>query len=403
MKSFLSFLLFMICSMSWAQQRMSSTELSYLYNEENEFLIRFQVASQGNDYKVYLNFMLNDGNVRITDYNLRYDIRESYITEKIIESGDPIDSTKVLDVAFREFTYLLEFEKQNNNNLLVVDIYNVVKDEHFYLDIPLSGETTKPTSYLIFEADKDIPYFSKYINRNYPIRIKSVFGESLNYKVSGIENNKPVSLPPFDESERTESTEVPIDTLYETNEDELFEFNNEGYHTIYTSDIPDSFIKILVADEFFPYFEDYKDLIQPLIYVSSNKEYTEMRDAEDTRLAFENYVNNTITANQVIAKDFVKFYYRRVRESARLFTEDRAGWKTDRGMIFQVYGDPAQVFRNEKTELWVYTSPIGGRIRFIFDIIYDKGIRQFKLIRGNRYREEWMQAVTQWRAGRIIE
>ena len=403
MKFFVSCLFLILGFAASAQQRMSSADLSYLYNQEHEFLVRHQVAAQGNRYKVYFNFMLNNGNVRISDYQLSYDIRGSYIDEKKVDSGVRIDTSQVVDIAFRQYTYLLEFEKKPNDQLLVIDIFNGVKDEHYFVDIPLMKGDNKPSPFLIFEKDKDIPFFSKYINRKHPVRMMNPFGESLNYEISGVENNRSIALPPFDESGIQEPSITPLDTLYGTNEGEVFEFYNEGFYTIKSSAYPELEYKILVADEFFPYFADYMELVQPLIYVSTNDEYKEMRNPDDVRQAFEEFVNNTISSNERVAKDFIKYYYRRLRKSARLFTEDRAGWKTDRGMVYQVFGNPLQVFRNEKTELWVFPSEEGGRIRFIFDIYEEDGITKYKLIRGKRYRENWMYAVAQWRTGRIIE
>ena len=72
-------------------------------------------------------------------------------------------------------------------------------------------------------------------------------------------------------------------------------------------------------------------------------------------------------------------------------------------MIYQIFGDPLQVFRNEKNELWVYSNSSGNRLRFTFDIEFEDGIKKHRLVRGNRYKEDWMSAVTQWRSGRIIE
>lgn len=402
MKHILLAIFILFTSVCFGQSRMSSAEIGFIYDQEHEFLVRHKIAAKDNQYKVYFNFMLNNGNVKISDYQLTYDIRNSYIDEKSVNSETEIDSAHVIDVGFRQYTYLLEFEKESNDQLLVIDVYNIVKDTHFFIDIPLVKGDVEPTPFLIFEKDKDIPFFSKYLNRNYPIRLVNPFGEDLNYEISGIENNRGIALPPFDDTERADPSMVLLDTLYGTNENEEFEFYNEGFYTIKASKYPAS-LKLLVADEFFPYFGDYSELIQPLIYLSTNNEYKELRGPEETRSKFEEFINSSISANERVAKDFIKYYYRRVRKSARLFTEDKAGWKTDRGMVFLVFGDPIQVFRNEKTELWVYPSNEGGRIRFIFDIIQEDGITKHKLIRGQRYREGWMQAVTQWRNGRIIE
>ena len=162
-------------------------------------------------------------------------------------------------------------------------------------------------------------------------------------------------------------------------------------------------MNLMVVDDFYPYFGDYSQLIEPLIFLSTNTEYEAMRGAEDPRDGFEEFVQNTISNNERVAKDFIKYYYRRIRKAGRLFTEDREGWKTDRGMIYLIFGDPLQVFRNEDNEMWVYAAGSGGRLRFVFDKVVDGHLVKYQLLRGSRFKEDWMTAVTQWRAGRIIE
>jgi len=386
-----------------AQVRMSSAEISYLYNQENEFLVQHKVASNGNRVKVYLRFILNSGNVKISDYRISYDLRASYIDEKAVNSSIVIDSANVVDVAFRQYVYAFEFEKEPNDNLIVIDFYNTARNKRFSLDIPLRIKEWTPGSHLIFQANKDLPYFDKYINKDFPIRIVNVFDNSDSFEINGVNSNKNVAMPPFDDSDMQTASDIPLDTLYGVTNGEEFRFYNNGFHTIRSSRQPQNELGIIVTDEVHPYFDNYRDLMDPLIYVSTNDEFKDMQAATDGREAFESFVSNTISSNEQIGKDFIKYYYRRVRKSARLFSENQAGWKTDRGMIYQVFGNPAQVFRNESTELWVYPSSTGGRVKYIFDIVVEDGIAKYKLIRDKRYRENWMRAVTQWRSGRIIE
>ncbi len=386
-----------------AQNRMSSSEIAYLYNQEHEFLVQHRVASNGERVKVYLRFILNSGSIRMTDYRLSYDIRASYIDEKTVNSTISLDSADVVDTGFRQRVYAFEFEKLSADNLLVVDLYNTVRDKHFYLDIPLQLKEWSPTPFLIFEAKKDIPYFANYINKDYPVRLVDVFNGSQSYQINGTSSSSTVAIPPFDDSNLPEAEGIPLDTLYGVTNAEEFRFYNNGYHTIKAANNPNNQLGIMVTDEVHPYFDNFRDLMTPLIYVSTNDEYKDMVAADDSRKAFETFVNNTISTNEQVAKDFIKYYYQRVRKSARLFSDNREGWKTDRGMIYQVFGNPAQVFRNESTELWVYPAANGGRLRFIFDILVEDGMIKYKLIRAKRYRENWMRAVTQWRSGRIIE
>lgn len=388
-----------------AQNRMSSSEIAYLYNEEHEFLIQHRVALKDDKVKVYIRFILNSGSTRRTDYRMSYDVRSSYIDEKTVNSTVKIDSSNIVDSGFRQYVYALEFEKVSTDNLLVIDVYNQARDRHFYLDIPLKLKEWMPTPFLIFEEKKDIPYFTNYITQDYPVRIVDVFSDSQTYEINGknaVNENK-VAMPPFDDTELPVATGIPQDTVYSISNGEIFRFFNSGYHTIKSLDASASHLGIMVTDEVHPYFDNFKDLMAPLIYVSSNDEFKNMIASNNSRQAFEGFVNNTISTDQRVAKDFIKYYYRRVRKSARLFSDRREGWKTDKGMIYQVFGNPAQVFRNESTELWVYPTANGGRLRFIFDILIEDGEVKYQLIRAKRYRENWMRAVTKWRSGRIIE
>lgn len=385
------------------QSKMSSAELSYLYNLQNEFLINHKLASQENDYKLFLHFSLNSGNVKISDFEIRYDLRASYVDERKVNSSVVLDSSYVADVAFREFVYEIPFTVENNESLVVVDIYNIPKDKHYYFDIPLKTGEQSPPPFLIYQNEKDIPFFGNYLNKGVSIRFKNVFGQESSYEISGIENNRPIPPPPFDEKERGKPLEVAIDTLFGANENDVFTFSTEGFYKVNASNNTEAEIPILVMDNFYPYYEDYSELVKPLIFLSTNEEYTALQEGTETREAFEYFVQNTISSNEKMAKDFIKYYYRRIRKSAWLFSSDREGWKTDRGMVYQIFGDPIQVFRNENTELWVYPASNGGRMRFVFEQTVEDGVRKFKLLRGKRYREDWMTAVTQWRAGRIIE
>lgn len=385
------------------QSKMNSSEIGYVYDLENEFLIGHRAASDNDNYKIFLKFTLNSGNVKISDYMITYDLRDSYMADKKPNSEVRLDSANLIYTGFREFIYQIEFERTDDQSLAVFEIYNIPKNRRFKYDIPLVEDGATPPPFLLYDATINIPYFDNYINKGRQIRIGNVFARDDNFEINGVNNNQPIPMPPFDDSARQLADAVKIDTLYGARQNELFTFHNQGYYTINSSNDRSKKLDIYVSDEFYPYFGKYEQMMSPLIFLSTNDEFEAMRNAADGRDGFENFVQETISSNERVAKDFIKYYYRRIRKSARLFTEDREGWKTDRGMIYQIFGDPLQVFRNETTELWVYTSTSGGRLRFTFDILHEDGVKKHRLLRGKRYREDWMTAVTQWRAGRIIE
>lgn len=387
------------------QSRLSAADISFLYNQNHEFLVDHRVAQKGNEVKVFLRFILNSTMVKISDYEIFYDLRSSYIDERHINGLHKLDSTTLAGTGFREFVYAFSFQKQEDQNLIAIEINNVARGKKFFVDIPLkSNGDILNQPFLLFEENRNVPFFSSFINVNQKIRLINVFGDDGRYEIKGLQNNKAVAIPPFFEGDVDEPSDISIDTLYGAVEGKPFQLSASGYYLINDATAPENQMGILVTDEFHPYFGAYDMLIQPLIFISTNDEFKNLRQAEDARNAFEDFVMNRISANGKVAQDFVKYYYRRIRKSAYFFSTYKEGWKTDRGMVFQVFGNPLQVFRNENTELWVYASPNGGRTRFIFDIVPGKGnILEYKLIRGERYKDAWMEAVSDWRSGKIIE
>jgi GWxTD domain-containing protein len=390
---------------AFAQSRMSSAETSYLYDMDHEFLIDHKIAAEGNRFKVFIRFRLNSGMVKISDYDISYDLRTSYIDERLINSGVKLDSANLTGTGFREFFYAFEFEKDEDQHLLVIQIDNITKNRRYYQDILLSNkEHAGFQPFLIFDMETDLPVFNPYVSTDTPITIKNVFGANSSFSISGIENNAPIAIPPYEDLIENNRVEIPLDTVYGVKVNEEFKFHNPGFYEITANESASQVSGILVTDGYYPYYGQYSEMIMPLIYISTNQEFNMLLTAEDTRARFESFVLNTISSNTNIAQDFIKYYYRRVRKSAQLFSTSVEGWKTDRGMIYQIFGDPVQVFRNESTELWVYSLENGGRTRFIFDILPGPaGTVEHKLIRGKKYKDGWMSAVTRWRSGRIIE
>jgi hypothetical protein len=81
------------------------------------------------------------------------------------------------------------------------------------------------------------------------------------------------------------------------------------------------------------------------------------------------------------------------------FTSFKEGWKTDRGMIFIIFGAPDEVQVNGAQEIWGYKNP---RQQFYFTkagSVYcpDHSV----LVREKDYAEYWYQTIDLWRKSRM--
>ena len=94
-------------------------------------------------------------------------------------------------------------------------------------------------------------------------------------------------------------------------------------------------------------------MLQPLRYITTIDEYDEMRNAVDVKLAVDNFwLNNA--GNPTRARSMIQKYYGRVVDANKYFTSYHEGWKTDRGLIYMVYGPPRIVYRGKDVEEWIY-------------------------------------------------
>ena len=103
------------------------------------------------------------------------------------------------------------------------------------------------------------------------------------------------------------------------------------------------------------------------------------------------------------AKSLIREYYKRVEIANRYFGTYREGWKTDRGIIFIVYGQPSTIYKDLNSESWIYGEENNIlSVKFTFrKIRSEESDNIFILQRSEDYKSNWYRAVDDWRQGRI--
>jgi GWxTD domain-containing protein len=159
----------------------------------------------------------------------------------------------------------------------------------------------------------------------------------------------------------------------------------------------------------FPEINSLDEMIEALAYITRGDELEEIRaqpTQKERRRAFDAFWGK-IAENKQEASDLIETYYGRVREANRFFTSHKEGWKTDRGMIYVVYGAPIRVERYVNQEIWYYGySSRNPRDRFVFTRgqRYSRNgplFNNFLLERRPYYRRDWDRAVSRWRDGQV--
>ena len=97
----------------------------------------------------------------------------------------------------------------------------------------------------------------------------------------------------------------------------------------------------------------------------------------------------------------MRSYFRRVELANRYFTSYKEGWKTDRGMIYIIFGKPDTVFRFNDREVWDYKN---DRLEISFTFSRSSSLfdpDNFVLIREKKYENAWYEMIDLWRNARF--
>jgi GWxTD domain-containing protein len=160
---------------------------------------------------------------------------------------------------------------------------------------------------------------------------------------------------------------------------------------------------VLVTNDRYPKLTYPEQLSGPIQYMSTNTEIKSIQSAEDAKKALDRYWLSLMNGHQDLARSVIKSFYTRVEEANRLFTTYKEGWKTDKGMIFIVLGNPDKVQRSKDREVWVYNQRGGANnINFTFNKRNNQFVdNHYELVRYVEYQPIWYPIVEAWRTGSI--
>ena len=216
--------------------------------------------------------------------------------------------------------------------------------------------------------------------------------------------NKSFSLakPPF-VLEKEETYQFEPDSFFTINltkgNSPLLELPYDGiYHFQVDLNKPDGFT-LFHFTEGFPAVTTPAQALEPLRYLSTQKEYDRLIEYDDYKVAVDSFWLVRASKKPERAKNMIKKYYSRVETANIEFSSFHEGWKTDRGLIYIIYGPPTEVYRKEKEEEWIYgerNNPMS--IHFFFSKAENPfSDNDYRLQRSASYKTSWFIAIENWR------
>jgi GWxTD domain-containing protein len=175
-----------------------------------------------------------------------------------------------------------------------------------------------------------------------------------------------------------------------------------GYYHISRGEFNTTGIGFHVRYDDFPELTKLEHLLLPLRYITSRKEFDAISLSNEAKLELDDFwLECGGSADK--AKELIEKYYGRVEEANRYFSSYLEGWKSDRGLIHIVYGNPTKVVQKEGYETWIYGEENNlNTLSFSFKEEQNYlSPNHYVLIRDPIYKNSWSRAVDSWRNGRI--
>lgn len=188
----------------------------------------------------------------------------------------------------------------------------------------------------------------------------------------------------------------------------------EGIYFCTTArDIKEGFSLFNFGTEY-PGMNDPLAMIEPLAYLASPDEMAVIKADPRPKIALDNFWIKC-GGNIEKARELIRIFYTRVVYADYYFTSYREGWRTDRGMIYIIYGPPDKLYKSNEEESWGYRRPVakskwGSKYTVEEEYLFFSFKKRASIFTDNEYslsRSEtvvtyWDKAVLAWRNGVVF-
>ncbi len=383
-------------------------EISNLYSPHSEYTIQTASLYNINDSISTLSVLIPTSAAQpqgkagepVIKGKLMYEVISAERHPRLVDSATFLIADTSTNMEFINHTWFFKAAVGKNYYIKATYKRPSVSPDLLALQL-LRKQTQADAGWFRFQADDGTLLPDNIVTYSQPFRIKSELpiNQAVNVKVYS--RFFEVPIPPFIEvnRERFDYTPDSVFTLQFTNGvSSYFKPGRKGFYFFQSDSSLLAGPTLFVMDADFPKVNTHKMMIETLRYITSNADYRKMMSDPNPKMAIDSFwISSSGRAD--IATQLIKKYYSRVMSANELFTSFTPGWKTDRGMIYIIFGKPTQVFRSINQEVWVYGEYNDTRaLRLYFDYVNNPfTTNDYMLIRQDFLKSIWYQSVQMWR------
>ncbi len=416
----------LVTSCRTVQTAVDSKDLSYLYNPtKNLFSPRYSVFNE-TDERSMLSVRFFNSDLYFSEANPQgIPTAQILISVKVYDTGrgrilaDTAASylSIIKDTTRQEYVYSIPMKVEAGGDYMTeVKVLDRIRMQVVQAFVPFSTLTrTSRYNFRVrshFENNllfNPVVATGDYVNLLYPRFPLDTIYISLYAPVEGIPDPPSMLLP-----ERI--IDYPPDTTVALAYSDTLPmmFPGRGVYHITTERVNTEGFTFFNFGESFPVADTPEAMMDPLEYLVSKDELARMKSAPRPKVALDEFWISC-GGNVERARELIRIFYTRVQYSNYYFTSFKEGWRTERGMVYIIYGPPDKVYKTSDGEQWGYRKPAirstwGGRVHMSEDYIYftfrtrksDFTDNDFYISRSETLVTYWDQAVASWLKGIVF-
>jgi len=403
-------LLFLLAGCASAY-KLSVDNFSYLYkNGQNKIFPEFSIYHESDEIS-QLHFKLdgrkllyvkNPSNETFTArVRISYKLYSSYESELVIDSASFFIEDENPEQSDNRMIGFVDLKIDTGDFLMSISTTDLNKknSERSFIRIKKKDKLNEQ-NFKVIDANSGETIFSPYVKKGQKLRIFYNQSQIDLIKVSYYDREFGMPPPPF-ANFNPKPFNYSSDSGFIFSLSDTFIVQNTGFYHFSPEPESRSGLSLFNFQEEYPLVKSYDAMLHPMRYIMSRKDYYYLKDKEDLKEGIESFWINT-TGKTEKAKILISEFYGRVEAANYHFSSHVEGWKSDRGMVYIIFGSPNIIYKNGKTETWIYGEENNQvSVNFVFvKVINPFSDNDFILNRSPIYKNNWYRAVDDWRSGR---
>lgn len=393
-------------------QKLSKTDLAAMYSEYYFTSLDAEVYHSSDEKStVYLNINLHHLTYLPTsptemeaNFSIGYSIFSSYNSKFPLDTATLIfneseHAGKQMEMAVN-FDVPAAFPGDYILKVKLTDLNQADRSVFKYIHI---YKTSRFSSQNFFLTDgSEHPIFGNFSIQDNFFKIRYNNADTGQLIIRYYNRSFPIAKPPFAMDKNTTYTFEPDSFYTITLENGITPLLELPYHGIYYLEANlgiQQGLTLYRFDDGFPEVNAPALALAPLRYLTTESEFDKLLSYQDYKTAVDSFWLERASYEPERAKNMIRKFYQRVVDVNHLFTSFHEGWKTDRGLLYIIYGPPSEVYRKDGEEEWIYGergNPMS--IRFYFNQVENPFTENdYSLQRSPVFKTSWYIAIENWR------